>query len=89
MDLSREFPLVDKPRGRGLMLAFDLMVPDLDDYSAISGRFLAELLEDGRLLQAANAGRTMRLLPNYLVETSEIDQLVDSVREVLRRGDFS
>jgi 4-aminobutyrate aminotransferase-like enzyme len=86
--LSRDFPQVHKPRGRGLMLAFDLMADGLEDYSDLSQRFLAALMERGCLLQAANAGRTMRLLPNYLVETEEIDLFVDTIRDVLRHGNL-
>jgi 2,2-dialkylglycine decarboxylase (pyruvate) len=86
--LSHECPLVHKPRGRGLMLSFDLMPDGRDDYADLSKRFLAALLDRGCLLQAANAGRTMRLLPNYLVENEEIDLFVDTVRDVVRREDF-
>jgi 2,2-dialkylglycine decarboxylase (pyruvate) len=88
-ELAEEFPLVHKPRGRGLMLAFDLSIDGLPDYSALSRGFLTALLERGCLLQAANAGRTIRLLPSYLIETDEIDFFVDMVREVASLDSFS
>ena len=71
------------------MLAFDLMIEGLEDYSVLSQRFLAALMERGCLLQAANAGRTVRILPNYLVEVSEIDLFVDTLRDVSRLDSFS
>lgn len=71
------------------MLAFDLDVDGLPDYSALSQRFLAALLERGCLVQAGNSGRTVRLLPSYLIETDEIDQLINAVREVASLSSFS
>lgn len=88
-ELAQEFRLIHKPRGRGLMLAFDLDVDGLPDYSALSQRFLAALLERGCLVQAGNSGRTVRLLPSYLIETDEIDQLINAVREVASLSSFS
>lgn len=87
-ELSQEFPLVHKPRGCGLMLAFDLHPAALERYPELSSRFVAALMERGCLLQACNAGQTMRLLPNYLVKEEEIDLFVDTVREVLEQEDF-
>jgi 2,2-dialkylglycine decarboxylase (pyruvate) len=81
--LAQESPMIHQPRGCGLMLAFDLNVDGMADYSVLSERFLSALLQRGCLLQAANAGRTIRLLPNYLVERSEIDLFIKTVRDVL------
>jgi 4-aminobutyrate aminotransferase-like enzyme len=88
-ELAQEFPLVHKPRGRGLMLAFDLSLDGLPDYSRLSRSFLAALLVRGCLLQAANSGRTIRLLPSYLIDADEIDFFVKTVREVARLEEFS
>ncbi len=87
--LAQEFRLVHKPRGRGLMLAFDLSIDGLPDYSLLSQSFLAALLERGCLVQAANSGRTIRLLPSYLIEMNEIDQFIDAVREIASLKSFS
>jgi 2,2-dialkylglycine decarboxylase (pyruvate) len=81
-DLSLVCPLIHQPRGRGLMLAFDLVSDHQVDCSLLSERFLAALLNRGCLAQAANAGRTIRLLPSYLITTTEIDQFIDAVQEV-------
>jgi 4-aminobutyrate aminotransferase-like enzyme len=81
--LAREYPMIHQPRGRGLMLAFDLDVDGVVDYSVLSERFLAALLQRGCLLQAANAGRTMRVLPNYLIERTEFDLFIEAVRDVM------
>ena len=80
--LAQEVQLVHKPRGRGLMLGFDLIGDGLPDNPELTHNFLAALLKRGCLTQATNAGRTIRILPSYLIETSEIDEFIETVREV-------
>ncbi len=80
--LAQEFRLIHKPRGRGLMLGFDLSDDELPEGSQLSSQFLASLLQRGCLVQAANSGRTIRLLPSYLIEKDEIDFFISTVREV-------
>jgi 4-aminobutyrate aminotransferase-like enzyme len=84
-ELSYEHARVGLPRGRGLMLGFDLVSDDANDQVEVSQRFLEAMLERGCLLQTGNGGRTVRLLPNYLVTTDEIDFVVEAIRDVLLR----
>lgn len=64
------------------MLGFDLIGDGLPDNPELTHNFLAALLKRGCLTQATNAGRTIRILPSYLIETSEIDEFIETVREV-------
>ncbi len=87
--LAREFPRHSQAAWPRVDARFRPDVEGLADYSALSDRFLAALLDRGCLLQAGNAGRTVRLLPSYLVERSEIDLFVDTVRDVLTEDGIS
>ena len=87
-ELSQDFARVRRPRGRGLMLGFDLVSDDANDFLEVSQRFLEALLDRGCLLQTGNGGRTVRLLPNYLVTTGEIDLVVGAIRDVLTHDGF-
>ena len=82
-DLSRQFDVVTHPRGRGLMCGFDLKCPD-GVYSLDFGNlFCRRALEFGLFLQHCNYGKTVRILPNYVIEQSEIDTFAKKMELLL------
>lgn len=82
--LSNKYEWISQPRGNGLMLGFDLEIPNVINYREISKRFLREIKNRGVILQATNGGETIRLLPNYLISYEEIDYCIQTIDEVLR-----
>jgi L-lysine 6-transaminase len=80
--LAAEFPeTLLNPRGRGLMCAFD--APD----SQTRDQLLKAFFQD-RLLLSGCGERGIRFRPHLIVSAEEIGQGIDSIRSVLRRGDF-
>jgi 4-aminobutyrate aminotransferase-like enzyme len=84
VELSGKYSFIKKPRGRGLMLGFDIDRPGLTSYRQLGKEFLDRLLENGVMLQATSQGKTYRLLPNYLVSREEIDFLVAVLEKVIK-----
>lgn len=81
--LSEEYDIITAPRGKGLMLGFDLKIRDIDNYREVSKKFLKRIEEQGVILQATNGGQTIRILPNYLITYEEIDICIKALDYVL------
>ncbi|MEK7631999.1 MAG: aspartate aminotransferase family protein [Patescibacteria group bacterium] len=76
-------PLLILPRGKGLMLGFDL--PDyLFSKGRNAGQQLMLALEDrGINIQCIRKGKTFRILPAYTLKRHEIDFFIDALRTSL------
>ncbi len=83
--LAAEFPLIVHPRGRGLMCAFDLDIPEGVDSKQAGDRFCRLAQQNGLLIQHCNLGRTIRLLPNYAASREEFDFLATRLSATLRQ----
>ena len=61
------------------MCAFDLSfdnIKDIQEQKQLGEAFCVQALQNGILLQHCNNGKTIRLLPNYRVTHSEIEQCI-------------
>ncbi len=90
--LSNHHKQITAPRGKGLMCAFDLSFPDVlndSDYKIIGENFCLTALNHGLLLQHCNNGKTIRLLPNFKVTESEIDECMNSLNDTISEFTFN
>lgn len=69
---------ISNPRGRGLMIGFDL--PD----SHIRNMFIIESLQKGLILLGAGE-RSVRVIPSYIVDQPEIDEGLRVISEVAKK----
>ncbi|WP_343559718.1 aminotransferase class III-fold pyridoxal phosphate-dependent enzyme [Kiloniella sp. b19] len=70
-------PMVNAPRGKGFMLAFDLTDDEPGGETiALGNRFVEEALKQGLLMQHCNYGRTIRILPNYNTTREEFRDFI-------------
>ena len=67
-------------RQRGMIWAFDAIEPDVERASTFSRRFFASALENELLLRPI--GRTVYLMPPYVLNDDEIDTLAARTRTV-------
>lgn len=77
--ISVKHPLIQNPRGRGLMLGFDL---DEKIFTAEQnpGQRLITLLEmHGMLIQAVRRGKVFRILPAFIITKKEIDFFITTL----------
>jgi adenosylmethionine-8-amino-7-oxononanoate aminotransferase len=65
-------------RRRGMIWAFDAVVEDADKASTFSRRFFTAALQRGLLLRPI--GRTVYLMPPYILSEAEIGQLAERTR---------
>ncbi len=81
--VAKKFPILKNPRGKGLMVAFDLS--DACFTSTInSGQHLISLLEkNGVLIQTVRRGRTFRVLPAYTIKKNEVDFFLQALEKSL------
>lgn len=84
--LADEFCIIKRPRGIGLMCAFDLELKG--DTKTTATEFCRQALAKGLILQHCNFGKTIRLLPNYLVTQDIIFEFVERLRCVLKEYDL-
>ncbi len=67
-------------RERGMICAFDAVEPDAQRAATFSRRFFASALENELLLRPI--GRTVYLMPPYILNDDEIDGLAERTRRV-------
>lgn len=89
LGLAKDFPeYIHNPRGKGLMVGFDL-VPNPFAETLVSPPQLVKAAErSGLLLQDANFGRTIRLLPSYSMSPRDLGTVMSLLRrsfELLRK----
>lgn len=85
--LSSAHGVISDPRGKGLICGFNLALNGDEDTKVSGDRFCRLALQHGVLLQHCNNGQTIRLLPNYRIENSEIDYLCERL-DVMIRGNY-
>jgi len=81
--LSAESTLISKPRGKGLMCAFDLSAPGSLDSKQAGDLFCRLAQQNGLLMQHCNLGRTIRLLPNYAAGREDFDFFAAQLKTTL------
>ena len=80
--LSERNDYFSKPRGKGLMLACDILIDGVSDYRKLSADFREHLLLNNNLmLQATNGGQTLRFLPSYEITKEQIDTVISIIDE--------
>ena len=70
-------------RQRGMIWAFDAVVEDAEQAASFSRRFFTEALEQELLLRPI--GRTVYLMPPYILDEEEIDGLASRTQAVFER----
>jgi len=83
--LSHRYTIINSPRGKGLMCGFNLFVEGAIDYKEVGSEFCSIALESGLMLQHCNNGQTIRLLPNYIIEKSDIDYLCRTLDHMIHK----
>ncbi|MGD8777573.1 MAG: aspartate aminotransferase family protein [Ignavibacteria bacterium] len=86
IELSTEYNIIKKPRGIGLMTGFNLYREGLSNYKQLGEEFCSKVLEHGVMLQHCNNGRTIRFLPNYLIEKTDIDYLIEKLNKLIKEN---
>jgi L-lysine 6-transaminase len=81
--LAEEFPeTISNPRGRGLMCAVDAR--DSHTRDQLLKAFLQE-----KLLMVASGEKSIRFRPHLIVTAAEIQQGMDIIRGVLKKGEYA
>lgn len=74
---------IKNARCSGLMLGVDLWFDGLEDYRSIAKVLYNAMLKRNVIIQSTNAGKTLRFLPSYIIELSEIDDALHTLDDVL------
>lgn len=82
-EVDIEEACISNIRGIGMMNAFDLVIPEKYPSIQFGDIFIQNCLEQGLLLQHCNFGKTVRLLPNYMISEKDIDRLTSSLKKVV------
>jgi 4-aminobutyrate aminotransferase-like enzyme len=83
IELQQKNNHVKNARGCGLMLGIDLNFDKVDNYKNIYKNLYNNMLKKNVIIQGTNGGKTLRFLPNYLMELSDIDFALNTLNEVL------
>ncbi len=84
--LSDKYEMIENPRGKGLIAGFNLYFKNVDDYNPYGDKFCELALEYGLMLQHCNNGKTIRLLPNYIIEKKDIDLLIEKLDKLIEEN---
>ena len=77
-------PHLTAPRGLGLMLGADLKYDGVDDYRSLYADLNHAMLDRGVLIQGTDGGRTLRFLPDYLIDVDAVAGAFAVLDEVLQ-----
>lgn len=77
-DLAKNFPILIHPRGCGLLCGINLKDYGFAKKELLERQAVLEKIayENGLLLQFCNNGKTIRILPSYIITTEDIDLFV-------------
>lgn len=78
-----------KARGKGLMLGAELYFEGVKNYRNIYHAIYTEMMHRGVMIQGTNGGMTLRFLPDYLIEKTDIDLALDTLDQVLLDRNWS
>jgi 4-aminobutyrate aminotransferase-like enzyme len=81
-ELEQKNSHIRNARGCGLMLGVDLSF-DTGDYREIYKLLHRRMMEHGVIIQGTNGGRTLRFLPDYLIEPTDINYAVNMLHQTL------
>lgn len=76
--------ILSNPRGRGLMIAIDIVCPDnfnSRDFSQLLGE---KLLSRGMLVQFTSQGKVMRILPDYYITKRSIRKFINILNDTVK-----
>ncbi len=76
-DLFQEYGMVEDVRGRGMMLGMEMGMP--------CASMVDEMRQQGVLVNCT-AGNVLRFVPPLVITTEQINEVTDSLDEVLRRN---
>ncbi|MFA0846302.1 acetylornithine transaminase [Methanobacterium formicicum] len=76
-DLFQEYGMVEDVRGRGMMLGMEMGMP--------CASMVDEMRQQGVLVNCT-AGNVLRFIPPLVITTEQINEVTDSLDEVLRRN---
>lgn len=79
--LSKKEPWLLKPRGRGLMIGFDIPEFLFTEKRNLGLELIKILEERGVLVQAIRRGRTFRILPSFLITDLEVSFFIHMLEE--------
>lgn len=82
-------PHILHPRGKGLMLGAELYFEGVQNYRNIYHQIYTEMMHRGVMIQGTNGGRTLRFLPDYLIEKKDITFALETLDQVLSDRDWS
>lgn len=82
--LSRQEPWIERPRGLGLMIGFDLPAQLFTRGNNPGQDLILHMEERGVFIQAIRRGRTFRILPSYLINRREIDKFISVLDKSFR-----
>lgn len=88
-ELADRNPHILHPRGKGLMLGAELYFEGVQNYRNIYHQIYTEMMHRGVMIQGTNGGRTLRFLPDYLIEKKDIEFALDTLNQVLLDRDWS
>ncbi len=83
LDLEKKNRHIQNARGKGLMLGCELYYDGISNYRGIYGKLYETMMRKGVIIQGTNGGHTLRFLPDYLIEHSDIDKALDTLDETL------
>jgi acetylornithine/succinyldiaminopimelate/putrescine aminotransferase len=81
--LEKKTPHIVNARGLGFMLGADLAFESVQDYRPLYKRLSQKMMERGVIIQGTNGGKTLRFLPDYLMETADWVRALEILDQVL------
>lgn len=81
--LERKNCHIANARGCGLMLGVDLVFDGVSDYRDLYKIIYRKMMDRGVIIQGTNGGRTLRFLPDYLIDKESIDFAIMTLNDVL------
>lgn len=81
-------PHVKDPRGVGLMMGLDFYDEKITNYRIFYKDIHQKVLENGVIIQSTNGGKTLRFLPDYLMQESCFSKAIEILEETLKKVDW-
>lgn len=85
MKISESNSVISRPRGRGLMIGFELKIEGVENYRTVYPKLCDMAAKEGLIIQATNGGQTIRFLPSYTISYQEIDFCIDVIDKITKK----